>query len=210
MALVSRLRLDEQGHARIREAIAAVERRTDAELVTVLARRSGRYAYVTTLGAAILALAAPAFVRFTPFWIEPARIVEIQWFVFLVLSLAFQIPPLSRLFVPEKILHARAASFARRQFLAQGVHRTEGHTGVLVFVSEYERYVEILADDGIASRVSADRWDAIVERFVLDVRAGRTVDGFVTCIESCGAILVEHAPATSAKNELPDHLRVIG
>jgi hypothetical protein len=43
----------------IAEAIARAERRTDAELVTVLARRADDYAYWPLLWAAVLALAVP-------------------------------------------------------------------------------------------------------------------------------------------------------
>jgi putative membrane protein len=41
------------------------------------------------------------------------------------------------------------------------------------------------------------------------VRKGRTLEGFLTCIDECGRLLVENVPVTDQKNELPDHLRVI-
>jgi len=47
---------DEYHQRQIAEAIARAERRTDAELVTVLARRADDYAYWPLFWAAVLAL----------------------------------------------------------------------------------------------------------------------------------------------------------
>ena len=45
-------------------------------------------------------------------------------------------------------MHARAHAEAMRQFFAQGLHKTEDRTGVLIFASAAERYAEIIADAG--------------------------------------------------------------
>ena len=44
---------------------------------------------------------------------------------------------------------------------------------------------------------------------MVQVKSGRTIDGFIECIESCGELLIEHVPATEAKNELPNHLIIL-
>jgi len=51
--------MTEYEQRQIAEAIARAERRTDAELVTVLARRADDYPYLPLLWAALLALAIP-------------------------------------------------------------------------------------------------------------------------------------------------------
>ena len=103
----------------------------------------------------------------------------------------------------------RASSLARRQFLEQGLHHTAGETGVLIFVSEAEHYVEILADRGIDEHVGHERWQAIVDAFTARVKAGETVEGFIECVDACGALLALHVPATHERNELPNHLVMI-
>jgi uncharacterized membrane protein len=55
--------------------------------------------------------------------------------------------------VPKRAMHRRAQAEAMRQFLAQGLHFTEGRTGVLIFASVAERYAEIVADSGINARL---------------------------------------------------------
>jgi putative membrane protein len=89
-----------------------------------------------------------------------------------------------------------AGNMARRQFIECGLHHTAGETGLLIFVSEAEHYVEILADRGIARHVEPARWQAIVDQFVGDVRAGRTRAGFLAAIAACGDILAEVCPKT--------------
>lgn len=51
--------MTEYEQRQIAEAIARAERRTDAELVTVLARRADDYPYLPLIWAALLALAIP-------------------------------------------------------------------------------------------------------------------------------------------------------
>ncbi len=201
--------LNDAERERVRVAIAELERHTDAELVTVLARRSGRYTYVLALWAALLALASPPVFGLLPHWLEEPHVFALQWLVFGVLVLVFHVPAIARRLVPRALFREQAAALARRQFLENGLSSTRGRTGVLIFVSEYEHYVEVLADEGISSKVSPERWADIVAGFIQKVRSGRTLEGFLSCIDDCGRLLAEHVPATDQKNELPDHLRVI-
>jgi putative membrane protein len=108
------------------------------------------------------------------------------------------------------VRHWRASNLARRQFLEQNLHHTVGSTGILIFVSEAERYVEILVDEGISSRLDNSHWDAIVAAFTRQVRQGQTLQGFVTCVEACGELLRVHVPVTHERNELPNRLVVLG
>ena len=74
----------------------------------------------------------------------------------------------------------RAHAAAMRQFLAQGMQKTEGRTGVLIFAAAAERYVEIIADGGINAKVTQDVWDAAVAALIAaikDGRAGRRLRG---------------------------------
>lgn len=193
----------------VAQAITAVERRTDAELVTVLARRSDSYGYIATLWAAALALLTPGLLAFTPFWLDPWQLLTTQWLIFIVLALVLRWPPLLYRLVPRYVRHWRAANMARRQFLEQNLHHTAGDSGLLIFVSEAEHYVEIIADRGISQRVPDAEWQAIIDRFTAAVRRGDVLNGFLGCIERCGELLGEHLPATHERNELPNHLILI-
>ncbi len=201
------LTIDEQ--QQIAAAIAQVERNTDAELVTVLARRADNYAYFAIVVAAALALFTPGIIALLPFWLTAWEIQIAQWLVFILLALLMQWPPLLGRIIPGPVRRWRAANLARRQFLEQNLHHTRSHSGVLIFVSELEHYVEIIADRGIDRFVEPQQWQAIIDDFVAHVRRGNTLQGFLQCVSACGELLQQHVPATDQKNELPNHLIII-
>ena len=68
--------------------------------------------------------------------------------------------------------------------------------GLLLFVSEAERHVEILADRGIEERVDQAAWDKIVADFVASVAAGTVAPALTAAIGACATILETHYPAT--------------
>lgn len=190
-------------------AIAQVERATDAELITVLARSSDNYAYLAIIAAAAFALLTPGIIALLPFWLNAWEILCAQWFVFIVLALLLQWPPLLARIIPKSIKRWRAANLARRQFLEQNLHHTHAHTGVLIFVSEIERYVEIIADRGIDMHVEQAQWQCIVDAFTAQVGRGEILSGFLQCVKDCGELLQRHVPATSQKNELPNRMIIL-
>ncbi len=201
--------LNEFQQRQVAEAIAEVERHTDAELVTVLARSADDYAYVPLVWASLLALLVPGLLYYLTGWFSAHGLLLTQWLTFIVLVLVLRLPLFTNRLVPRRVRHWRASNLARRQFLEQNLHHTAGRTGVLIFVCEAERYVEILVDDGIAARLDDQVWDALVAGFTAQVRAGQTLEGFLTCIQACGELLKAHVPATSDRNELPNRLVIL-
>lgn len=192
---------------RLKARIKETESRTSGELVTVIARESDPYPYIPLLWAALAALAVPPVVTALalPWSLSTASIIQLS--LFLVLGLALRWSPLKMRMIPKSVKQRRAARTAREVFLAQGLHHTAGRSGVLIFVSAGEHYVEILADKGIDDKVTQDQWDAVISDFVGAVKAGRTAEGFEQAVDACGALLAEHFPAQPGdKNELPDHL----
>ena len=195
------------------EAVAAaindVERETDAELVTVLTAQSDNYSYIPLLWAGLLALLVPGIANYFGGWLGADMLLLVQWGTFTLLSLLVRVPGINTRLVPRQVRYWRASNLARRQFLEQNLHHTKGATGVLIFVSEAERYVEILVDQGIADVLDNSVWEGLVADFTAKVRQGETRQGFLDCIAACGKLLKEHVPATQERNELPNHLVIL-
>jgi len=190
-------------------AINDVERETDAELVTVLTAQSDNYSYIPLVWAGILALLVPGIANYFGGWFGADILLLVQWGSFVVLSLLFRIPDINTRLIPKQVRHWRASNLARRQFLEQNLHHTDGGTGMLIFVSEAERYVEILVDQGIADVLDNKLWEQIVADFTAKVKQGETRQGFLDCIAACGKLLKQHVPATHECNELPDRLVIL-
>ena len=202
--------LTEEQQEQVSAAIAAVEKETDAELVTVLAKKADNYYYIPTLWAALIALLLPILISFTPFWLTANDLLLAQWASFIVLAICLRFQPIMMRLVPRSVRYWRASNLARRQFLENNLHHTKDETGVLIFVAEAEHYVEIIADRGISQHVSNEQWQHIVNTFIARVKGGQTQEGFVECIETCGELLKQHVPATPGQtNELPNHLIVL-
>ncbi|MCP5014565.1 MAG: hypothetical protein GY938_04700 [Ketobacter sp.] len=201
--------LTQQQLKSVADAIDAIEHDTDAELVTVLAKQADGYLYIPTLYAAVAALLVPIVLKLTPFWLSSDELFLAQWATFAVLALLFRIPAIMMRLVPKSVKQWRASSLARRQFLDNNLHHTKGETGVLVFVSQAEHYVEIIADRGISQHVSNDQWQSIVDELTAHIKRKQTLDGMLGCINACGELLKQYSPATESKNELPNHLVIL-
>jgi putative membrane protein len=201
--------INKQQQTKVLQAIELAEKNTDAELVTVLAGESDDYYFIPTMWAALISLVTPAVLFQTSLWLNQTDILWIQLIEFMALAFVFRWRPLKHLLVPKRVKFARAALVAKEQFLDQGLHHTQGETGVLIFVSEAERYAEILADRGINNLVPDDAWDKILNQLLAQIKSNNTEAGLIEAIEACGDLLAEHVPSTNDKNELPNHLVII-
>lgn len=201
--------LTEDEQRQVAQAIEIVERGTDAELVTVLAASADDYAYAPMIWAGLVALLLPGLINFYPGWLNANQLLLTQISTFIVVALLCRLPAITTRLVPASVRHWRAGNLARRHFLEQNLHSTVNGTGVLIFVSEAERYVEIIVDDGIARHVDDRVWRSMVDVFTRQVREGKILEGFLGCIQSCGAVLSEQVPVTQPRNELPNGLVVL-
>ena len=199
--------LSDTDRQRITAAIKQAENATSGELVTVIARASDTYLFIPTLWAAMAALLVPLPLLLLGEPLSAWNAYSVQLGVFVLLVAAFRWRPICMLLIPKRVQRARAARLAREQFFEQGLYRTEGRTGVLIFVSIAEHYVEILADKGINDKVPAGAWEGIVGDFAGNVKADKVADGFVGAVEACGSLLAEHFPKPPGNtDELPNHL----
>ena len=190
----------------VSQAIAQAEQQTDAELIVVLAKQADEYYYIPTLWAALLSLLTPAALQFTPFWLDINETLTTQFLVFIGAALVFRIPGLMRLLIPARVKKQRANLLARAMFLENNLHHTKEESGVLIFVSEFEHYIEIIADRGINAKVESTQWTQLVDEFVHAVQSKQTHQGMLNVVSQCGNLLNTHVPATAEKNELPNHL----
>lgn len=90
-------------------------------------------------------------------------------------------------------------------FSELGVWDTEHNNGVLIYVLMAEHDVEIIADRGIAKRVSPEDWEAVCQEMERAFRAGEFAPGAVRGIEGVSRLLAAHFPQAMADhNEQPD------
>jgi len=194
--------------ARIVDAIRAAEAKTSGEIFCVLAQRSSYYSLVPVAWAAALALTVPLPLIYLTSW--PASVIYVtQLVAFVAAAIVLSRPRWRFRIVPKRAKHERAHATAMRQFWAQGLHKTQARTGVLIFASLAERYAEIIADAGINEKVTQEVWSSAVAALTSAIKHGQVGAGFVAAIAQCGAVLAEHfplAPGSRNPDELPDNL----
>ena len=198
--------IPEADKARIAAAIQRAEASTSGEIFCVIAKQSGSYKHVPLAWAAGLALCIPLpFITLTDWPAPTVYLLQIAGFAACMILLS--LPGVHFRIVPQRTRHDCAHQQAMRQFWAQGIDKTNQRTGVLIFASEAERYVEIVADAGINDRVDKAEWDGAIDTLVTAIKSGRPADGFVNAIDQCGAILAQHfPPGALLRDELPNRL----
>ena len=84
-------------------------------------------------------------------------------------------------------------------------------TGILLFFSVLERKIQIVADSGIASKISPKVWKDLANSLAEGFKSKNPTDTIVKAIEECGKILAKEFPTENENpNELPDGLVILG
>jgi len=202
--------LGERERERVRSAIAKAEQSTSGELVVVVLERSDAHLSARLFAALNLALLVSFAVALAFVSAPPLALVGV-----LALAcgagfvLASALPALSRSFASEAQATRAASEQALVEFQAQGLHETAGRTGVLVFVSLYERCAIVLGDKGIHAEVGDAHWARARDLLLEAAADNRLCEGLVAAVEECGRVLSEKFPARAGdRNELADHLVV--
>jgi putative membrane protein len=201
--------ISEHDRERIAAAIRAAEIKTSGEIVCVLADTSSDAIGLPILLATFAALAVPwALMAATAL---PVRnILLLQVITFIVLASVLCLPQIRVALLPRRARRALAHRVAVEQFSVRGIARKKNRNGILIFVSLAEHYARIIADVGIASKVSHAQWQGAVDTLVAECGHGRVADGFISAIEVCGDVLATHFPRTTdSRDELPDRIYVI-
>jgi putative membrane protein len=93
-----------------------------------------------------------------------------------------------------------------KEFYIQGLYRTREETGILIFISVFERQVWVLADRGINEKLPSETWQDVVDLVVDGIKERRQVDAICQAVDQVGQILETHFPATSNN---PDELESV-
>lgn len=212
--------LTETEAQRVADAVAAAELTSGGEIATAIIGESDDYGLrevvfamaigVVAWAGALAATGATTALLDRLFWSwEPWYLSAAQGLVGLlsgiIAYLVAQIPAVDRLIVPRAVMAEAVRRRARRHFMESGVYDTVDRTGVLIFVSELERRVELIADRGISEQVDSAVWNSIVSELTEGIHGGHTADALVKAVTRCGETLdgrvVRRADDT---NELPD------
>jgi len=203
-------------------AVAEAEKTTSGEIVPVLATRAAAYThglYHAALSAAFVATLAVVGAHFALAEQLDRDFLEIPIYVLLPAQLLALVlgyhaarlsPRVHRRFLPKALLQQTVEHAARRAFRDLGLAETQGATGIMIYVSLFERVAVVLADKGISAKHKQETWDSVRDIVLNGLATGHGAEGYTKAIGECGRILSRDFPPTAENpNELPNQLRVL-
>jgi putative membrane protein len=192
-------------------AVREAERGTAAELVVVIAARSGSYLDVAGALGAVVAMIVILVALFAPAAFSPVAVaLEIPIAFGIAAWLAHRTPGLLRALTSAARARQQVERAAAEHFLAEAVHGTRGRTGLLVYLSLLEERVALVPDFGLEGRVPSALWSEVRWSATGDPSRPHTNEDFVSGIEQIGAILRARVPADGTDvNEIPDAPRIL-
>ncbi len=201
----------------IEAAVRAAEQRTAGEIVPYAVSHSDHYEAAAWKGATLGGFAAAVAAGVARWFGDAWGVPSLAWVMLPALVggglgylVAATVRPLKLALAGAAKVEHRVRQRAAAAFLENEVFRTRARTGVLIFLSLFERRVVVLGDSGINARVGQHEWDAIVAGIVAGMRADRPGKALAGAIARCGELL-EHdhvARAADDTDELPDTLQM--
>lgn len=200
----------------IQQAVEQAEVTSGGEIVPVLARQSSFYETAFWRGGFLMALMTGLVLTLlyltteTLLWLPPYLWLLIVLMIGTLTALALQlVPSLKRLFISQATREARVLDQAKDMYYDHGVSFTEQRTGILIYVSFFERRAVILADAGINELVPAHSWEDVVQQLTRGFREGQRAASIAEAISACGRLLEESGvhKAVEDGNELSDEVR---
>ena len=203
----------------IKQAVAKAEQRTSGEIVPYFVDRSDAYDIAIWRGASLMSIFAMAIVGITLLFYDGwglAWLYTGQGMAFFAVISGFvgallgaYVPPVKRLLAGSDLINRTVHNRATRAFVEEEVFNTRDRTGILLFISLLEHRIEVMGDEGINRKVSADDWIDVVSKIRNGLKTRQIAKGLIEAIELCGQLLerrgVEIQPDDS--DELSNEVR---
>lgn len=194
-----------EARARVTAAVKAIEAQTSAEVAVALRHLSGGYRDIDMLFglALVLAMAVGRAVVDRSFAPHTLPLDIVAAFALGALVCA-QLWTLRRRLVPRSRQRTQVREAALATFTRKGIARTHARCGILVYVSLFERRVEVIPDLGV-DVAALPGWRQQLEAMQAALRHRHDLDAFIEALRGLGPVLGELLPHTAnCANALPD------
>ncbi|MBN2309948.1 MAG: hypothetical protein JXR94_13320 [Candidatus Hydrogenedentes bacterium] len=208
----------EEQRKRIEQAVADAESKTSAEIVPALASASGRYDRpedIVGVWCGVIAMAAvwcllPRGGADAASWgfawaalKLPALIAAVVVGFVIGAVIGSNVGWLRRLFTPRRQMAEEVAEAARGLFFDGRVHHTERATGLLVYLSLFERTAAIIADEAVLKGLGQPALDELCARLTAGLCGGDPAEAVCAVLADAGERLASVLPPSE---ENPDEL----
>lgn len=199
---------------RVQARIAQLETHTDAEVVCAVATESGRYDRAESmcgLTAALVALISIEKFLGMGAWEQSSGLSLGAQTLTIVLGftagtiLASYWHGLRRLFTGTREIDAEVARSVNQVFSQRGIGETRQRGGVLIYLSLFERRVEIRCDRALVSALPPATLGAIRDAVLTQMKAGDLAAGLIAGLDQAEAALSKAMPSSgTSAGQLPN------
>ena len=169
---------------------------------------------MTTIAAAITWYLFPRTVTEAGDWKGSSLLLQLPVIVLAVVGcfilgalLASRLHWLRRLFTPRQQMLEEVSSRARETFFDKRVHHTSNATGLLIYLSLFERLAVVLGDENVLETVGQDFLDNLCSQLTMGMRDGHATEALCSVIATAGEKLSGSLPrGDQDSNELHDTL----
>lgn len=190
----------------VREAVATIETSSSVEVVVSIRARLARW---PSAHAAIGTLLAIGMLAFTLYADTEFALWEILLFPVLAGMLGGVlvelVPAVGRALTPRRVRGHALREASHAAFYELGVHRTQGRTGLLVFVSVRDRAVALVGDIAVVDVITQPILDAMARKIAAAIPQG----GEAVARAIAGLDFAKLPRSADDKNELPDALHIL-
>lgn len=200
---------------RISQVITEAEKKTSAEIIPMVARRSAPigqaqtslFLFTFAMGLLLMMTLLLADVVDTEdhflMYMVPALFIGSYGLSFLLVN----VDALSRIFIHKRDLYFEVCERAELEFYRRHFDHTKSKSAVLIYISLFERRAVVIADPQLASLFPAETWAIVVRELVQKTKQSHVTDGLIHAIEKASAILSEKLPSKGKReNEIANQL----
>lgn len=188
------MKLSTEERARLHVACEVAEKQTSARLCVVTVPISDRYALYPLVygGIAAVTVFAVLALCFRHMPLREAFLITAA--IAAAVTFSLDIMSLRLMLVPRHAKNWECWELAHRAFASRVLAQNDRKTGVVLFVSFGERYVEVVTDRDVDLHVPQSVWDAIIADFLTHARQGRVGEALTTAVAACAKVLEAHYP----------------
>lgn len=202
----------------IKNAVIEAEKNSGGEIVPIFSRQSSWYEQTLWRAGALFSLLTA--ILFTILYLSSDVLLWLPPYLWLLIcttggiagaTLTESVPALKRFFISRESLQQQVEGRAQQLFVEQSVSHTEQRTGILLYISFFEKHALILPDIGISEVVNHELWEDILQNLVSTMKGGQYTTAICNAIASCGKVLADSGIQKAEDdndNELPDEIHI--
>jgi uncharacterized membrane protein len=181
--------------ASVQTCVSTIEPRTAATLAVVLRGSSGSYRDIACLfGAAVAWIGLTVVVLVPEFTVHEWSIPFDVLVLFALGAWLCSATRLRRWLTTRRRRRRQVRTAAQATFVDEGLIHATDDSGVLVFWSQLEREVVVVADTGVLMRVPPAEWNAAVHALRRAPYLRHAGKAFLERLEALGELLAKHVP----------------